>query len=225
VRLPGYQRLCTAGKRGHEHTARTSTTGHPGTERDQPPGDRPARPEADLDTHIAELVAVAPPLTSAQRDRLTLILRRSPPPTPAIPARSARHHPAPARPGPGPGPGPEDETLTANGRPHGAAPGPGRSEARWVAARGPAGSPGRPRAPGRSPGRPGPSGRATRPGRGGLPPGRSGPGPLQNYSVTQTVAGTAPQAPARLRSPDTHPHLVSPLGPVTAWSGGMLTLA
>jgi hypothetical protein len=48
-----------------------------GTREEQPPGDGQTGPGADLDAHIARLVADAPPLTSEQRDQLALILRRS----------------------------------------------------------------------------------------------------------------------------------------------------
>ena len=48
-----------------------------GTREEQPPRDGQTGPEAELDAHIARLVAGAPPLTSAQRDQLALILRRS----------------------------------------------------------------------------------------------------------------------------------------------------
>lgn len=73
----------------------------------------------DLDAHIARLLDDAPPLTSAQRDQLALILRRPRPP---------RHTQAPRQPQPS-GPAPADRpyeapgerwtTLTAsvNGRP------------------------------------------------------------------------------------------------------------
>ncbi len=49
-----------------------------GTREKQPPGDGQAGPGTELDAHIARLVADAPPLTSAQRDQLALIFRRSP---------------------------------------------------------------------------------------------------------------------------------------------------
>jgi hypothetical protein len=48
-----------------------------GTREEQPPGDGQTGPGADLDAHIARLVADAPPLTSEQRDQLALTLYRS----------------------------------------------------------------------------------------------------------------------------------------------------
>ena len=74
--------------------------------RAQPPAPpRDAAPPAagsgtgDLDAHIAKLLDDAPPLTSAQRDQLALILRRSRPPRTA-PAPPNPQPPGPARPGP-----------------------------------------------------------------------------------------------------------------------------
>ena len=72
-----------------------------GTREEQPPGDGQAGPGADLDAHIARLVADAPPLTSAQRDQLALILRRSAAPRADTPDRPVRQCAVPAGPGPG----------------------------------------------------------------------------------------------------------------------------
>ena len=70
-----------------------------GTREEQPPRDGQTGPEAELDAHIARLVADAPPLTSAQRDQLALILRRSAAPradTRTSRCSRARSPPAPA---------------------------------------------------------------------------------------------------------------------------------
>ena len=71
------------------------------TREEQPPGAGPAGPGADLDTHIAGLVADAPPLTSAQRDQLALILRRRAAPGADAPDRPVRQCAVPTGPGPG----------------------------------------------------------------------------------------------------------------------------
>ena len=72
-----------------------------GTREKQPPGDGQAGPGTDLDAHIARLVADAPSLTSAQRDQLTLILRRSAATGAKNPDRPVRQCAVPASPGPG----------------------------------------------------------------------------------------------------------------------------
>jgi len=72
-----------------------------GTREEQPPGNGQSGPEADLDAHIARLVADAPPLTSAQRDQLALILRRSAAPRADTPDRPVRQ--GAIRTGPDPG--------------------------------------------------------------------------------------------------------------------------
>jgi hypothetical protein len=72
-----------------------------GTREEQPPRDGQTGPEAELDAHIARLVADAPPLTSAQRDQLALILRRSAATGTKPPDRPVRQCAVPAAPGPG----------------------------------------------------------------------------------------------------------------------------
>jgi hypothetical protein len=79
----------------------------------QPPASRAARPapadgqpaadggETDLDACIARLATDAPPLSGAQRDQLTLILRRSAAPETTDPARPAGPGAAPAGPSSG----------------------------------------------------------------------------------------------------------------------------
>jgi hypothetical protein len=63
---------------------------------DAPPEDGPGQREADVDAYFRDLVAKAPPLTPAQRDRLALLF--------SSPARTARVHaqrrPAAADPAP-----------------------------------------------------------------------------------------------------------------------------
>jgi hypothetical protein len=74
--------------------------------RAQPPAPpRDAAPPAagsgteDLDAHITRLIDDAPPLTSAQRDQLALILRRpSPPRHTQAPRQPQPRDPAPAQP-------------------------------------------------------------------------------------------------------------------------------
>lgn len=74
-----------------------------GTGQEQPPCDGQASPDTDLDARVAELVADAPPLTSAQRDQLALILGRG----------WARRAAGPAWPGSAPGdPSLSDGALT-----------------------------------------------------------------------------------------------------------------
>ena len=70
-----------------------------GTGEEQPPGAGQVGPGADLDAHIARLVADAPPLTSAQRDQLALILRRTAAPGAKDPDRPVRQCAVPAGPG------------------------------------------------------------------------------------------------------------------------------
>ncbi|MGA2831030.1 MAG: hypothetical protein ABSF03_33515 [Streptosporangiaceae bacterium] len=72
-----------------------------GTREEQPPGDGQTGPGTELDAHIARLVADAPPLTSAQRDQLALILRRSAAPGTRPPDRPVPQGAVPAGPGPG----------------------------------------------------------------------------------------------------------------------------
>jgi hypothetical protein len=72
-----------------------------GTGEEQPPGDGQTGAEADLDAHIARLVADAPSLTSAQRDQLALILRRSAATGTKPPDRPVWQYAVPAGPGPG----------------------------------------------------------------------------------------------------------------------------
>ena len=73
-----------------------------GNREEQSPGDGPAGSGADLDAHIARLAADAPPLTSAQRDQLALILHR----------KAAPRAADPTRPGSAPdGPTPSDEAF------------------------------------------------------------------------------------------------------------------
>jgi hypothetical protein len=72
----------------------------PATAEDQPAGDGHAGREADLDAHITRLAADAPPLTSAQRDQLTLILRHNAASGATAQDRPARQRAAPADPGP-----------------------------------------------------------------------------------------------------------------------------